>query len=73
MNNLGGLHAGAITAALFLEDSSVTARGPTSTSPAPPGATPPPRGPRGMHRVGARLLIELALDFTPTTGAGTAA
>ena len=59
MNNLGGAHAGAITAALFLVESSATTRGRTSTSPAPPRPTATRAGAAGCTGFGARLLVEL--------------
>lgn len=66
IKNLGGANAGAITAALFLEefvadkpwahiDIAGTAQNDEDTSWRPPGCT----------GFGARLLTELALDFTP--------
>ena len=69
IKNLGGANAGAITAALFLEefvagnpwahiDIAGTAQNDEDTSWRPPGCT----------GFGARLLAELALDFTPVGG-----
>ena len=66
IKNLGGANAGAITAALFLEefvaglpwahiDIAGTAQNDEDTSWRPPGCT----------GVGARLLVELALNFSP--------
>jgi leucyl aminopeptidase len=67
IKNLGGANAGAITAALFLEefvagipwahiDIAGTAQNDEDTSWRPPGCT----------GFGARLLVELALNFSPT-------
>lgn len=69
IKNLGGANAGAITAALFLEefvagkpwahiDIAGTAQNDEDTSWRPPGCT----------GFGARLLTEFALDFTPVGG-----
>jgi leucyl aminopeptidase len=67
IKNLGGANAGSITAGLFLEefvagrpwahiDIAGVADNETDTSWRPPGCT----------GFGARLLVELAIDFEPT-------